>query len=146
MSRILFQMVAAFGGTVGFSILYNTPKKHFLWAGLTGTLGWMCYLVLQRFSYPLFSCFGAALIVGIAARILAVRRQCPVIIFAIAGLFPLVPGVQIYYVIYYLMTDELSQAIYQGVETLKVAMAIVMGIIVALSIPQKWFMLTKKRK
>ena len=145
MSRMPLQILAAFCGTVGFSILYNTPKKHFLWAGITGTLGWITYRVLGSFHYLLFACFGASLLVGILSRILAARRQCPAIIFAIAGLFPLAPGTQIYYTIYYMMTDSLSRAIFQGIETLKVAMAIVMGIIVALSFSQRAFYIFRKK-
>lgn len=145
MIQLILQMAAAFGGTIGFSILYHTPKKHFLWAGLTGAFGWMVYYLLNYFHYPLVSCFGASLFIGIMARVLAIRKQCPAIIFSIAGLFPLAPGAQIYYTNYYLMTDNLMKAMYEGLATLKVALAIVMGIIVALSIPQSVFVKMRKK-
>lgn len=146
MIQLILKLCAAFGGTIGFSILYNIPKKHFLWAGLTGTFGWLVYYLLNFFNDPLFSSFGAALFIGIMARILAIRKQCPATIFSIAGLFPLAPGTQIYYTNYYLMTNNLSRAMYQGISTLKIAMAIVMGIVVALSIPQSFFMKMRKKK
>lgn len=139
MIQFLLQMIAVFIGTIGFSILYNTPRKHFLWAGLTGTMGWIVYEMLNEVGYPRLSCFGAALFVGLVSRILAIKKQCPAITFAIAGLFPLVPGSQIYYTIYYMMTVTQTRALYQGVETLKTALAIVMGIIVALAFPQSLF-------
>lgn len=146
MIPLILKLCAAFGGTIGFSILYNIPKKHFLWAGLTGTFGWLVYDWLNFFIDSLFACFGAALFIGIMSRILAIRKQCPATIFSIAGLFPLAPGTQIYYTNYYLMTDNLSRAMYQGISTLKVAMAIVMGIVVALSIPQTFFIKLGNKK
>lgn len=139
MIQLFWQLCAAFGGTIGFSILYNIPKKHFLWAGLTGTFGWLVYALLNYFQAPLFSCFGAALFIGIMARILAIKKHCPAMIFSIAGLFPLAPGAQIYYTNYYMMMDNLPRAMSQGVSTLKIALAIVMGVVVSHSIPQSFF-------
>ena len=46
--ELLVQLAAAFGATVGFAVLVNAPPREFVWAGVTGAVGWGCYwLYLQ---------------------------------------------------------------------------------------------------
>ena len=41
------QLAAAFLGTAAFALLFYVPARHYLSCGLTGALGWGCYLALQ---------------------------------------------------------------------------------------------------
>ena len=59
--------------------------------------------------------------------------------FLIAGIFPLVPGAGIYWTAYYVVTDQLAKASARGFLTLKIAVAIVLGILFVFEFPQKWF-------
>ena len=61
------------------------------------------------------------------------------IVFLIAGIFPLVPGAGIYYTSYYFIMNNMSEFSRYGMETIKVAGAIVLGIIFGFSLPQAWF-------
>lgn len=46
--ELLVQLAAAFGATVGFAVLVNALPREFVWAGVTGAVGWGCYwLYLQ---------------------------------------------------------------------------------------------------
>ena len=40
--ELLVQLAAAFGATVGFAVLVNAPPREFVWAGVTGAVGWGC--------------------------------------------------------------------------------------------------------
>ena len=40
--ELLGQLAAAFGATVGFAVLVNAPPREFVWAGVTGAVGWGC--------------------------------------------------------------------------------------------------------
>ena len=67
------------------------------------------------------------------------KERCPVTIFMVAGLFPLVPGAGIYWAIYELVMDNPAAASGRGTEALTDAVAIVLGIIIVFELPQKWF-------
>ena len=89
--------------------------------------------------------FLAVIVVTLLSRAFAVIRKSPVTVFLVSGIFPLVPGVGIYYTSYYFMMSDLSLASQKGVETLKVAVAIAIGIMCVLIIPQKVFSLLEKK-
>ena len=72
-------------------------------------------------------------------RFLAVWKRCPVTVFLIAGLIPLVPGVGLYWTFYYLVTNQLEQMSSTGLVAVKSACAIVLGIVFVFEIPQKFF-------
>ena len=48
---MIYEMTAnlfcAFIGTVGYSVLYNVPKRYFLSCGFTGTMGWLAFLLVK---------------------------------------------------------------------------------------------------
>ena len=72
--------------------------------------------------------FIAVIVVTLISRIFAVVRKSPVTIFLVPGIFPLVPGVGIYYTSYYFIMNEFSLASAKGIETMKIAVAITLGI------------------
>lgn len=145
---LLANILCAFFGTIGYAILYNIPKKYFLGCGFTGTAGWIVFLLLRErlfFSSAMASFFGA-LVVVLIARMLTVRMKCPITIFLISGIFPLVPGAGIYNTAYYLVTNQLSMASLSGMEAVKVAFAIVLGIVIVVPIPRQYFHLAYWKK
>ena len=56
-------------------------------------------------------------------------------VFLITGIFPLVPGAGIYYTGYHLFMSDNSLALDKGLETIKIAVAIALGIGIVLSLP-----------
>jgi len=133
------QFIAAMLGTLAFVIIFNVPRKEYLYCAVNGGIGWLTYLFLfQHSSSIVISSLGATLFLTLSARILSIIRRCPVTIFLVTGIFVLVPGAGIYYTAYYLITNELAQAGVKGLETFKIAGAIVIGIIFGFAIPQGW--------
>ena len=59
--------------------------------------------------------------------------------FLIAGIFPLVPGAGVYWTAYYIVTDQLRLADETGYTAVKVAVAIVLGIVFIFELPQGLF-------
>ena len=53
----------------------------------------------------------------------------------LTGIFPLVPGAGIYYTAYYFLRNDPSLCTSKGIETLKVAVALALGIAIVCSIP-----------
>lgn len=139
--EILSNLFCSFAGTVGFAIMYNVPKKYYIGCGFTGMAGWVMYLLVnsQKYMTAEVASFFGAFVVVLISRVLTIRMKCPITIFLISGIFPLVPGVGIYNTVYYLVTDELSLAALRGIESVKIAFAIVMGIVIVVSIPREVF-------
>jgi uncharacterized membrane protein YjjB (DUF3815 family) len=135
---MIIQVVAAFFGTIAFSLLFNVPSKHYLYCGLTGAVGWLCYLWSHTILSATISSFIATLAVAMLSRIFAVKRKTPITVFLIPGIFPLVPGAGIYYASYYIVINDLVNAAVKGIETIKIASSIVVGVTVILSLPRKY--------
>lgn len=139
------QVLAAVIGTVAFSVLYSVPREYYPYCGFIGGLGWLVYCLLIPLASAPESTFLAAILVVLVSRVCAVWERCPVTIFLISGIFPLVPGGGVYWTAYYIVTDQMELAAETGFMALKVAVAIVLGIVIVFQIPQKVFRV-KRRK
>lgn len=137
--HLFFEFLTAFVGTIAFALLFQVPKEYYVNCGLAGGCGWICYKLLLAGCGLFGSTFFATVLVVFLSRLSAVRRHCPVTIFLVAGIFPLVPGAGIYWTAYYVVTDQLAKASDRGFQTLKIAVAIVLGILFVFEFPQKWF-------
>lgn len=134
------QIIVSMLATLAFVILFNAPKKEYMFCAFSGCVGWMAYLLFQELGAGIVAAsLGATLILTLLARILSAIRKTPVTIFLVTGIFTLVPGAGIYYTAYYLIMNDLSQCMAKGLETFKIAGAMVLGIIFGLVLPQSWF-------
>ena len=134
-------VLCAFIGTIAFSHLFNVHQKHYFLCGLVGAVGYLCYCLLDLKTSPAFSTFVATMVVVLFSRILTVIRRCPITIFLVSGIFPLVPGASVYNTAYYFVMNNLDEAIVWGINSLKIAFAIVLGIVFIVSIPRQCFSL-----
>ncbi len=132
---ILINLAVSFVATVGFCIVFNIPRKHMLFCGLLGVISWGTYILLNGPVGPVVATFAAACLIVLLSRIFAVVRKCPTTILLIPGVIPLAPGSAIYYTAYYFVTNDMDKAAEYGFLTLKLAFAIVLGIIVVIAVP-----------
>ena len=137
---VIMHMVCPFLGTIGYAVLFNVPKRFYLSCGITGMTGWLLYhaIVSQTLSAAVASFLGTMAVVFLS-RVLSVEKKCPITVFLVAGILPLVPGAGIYYTVYYLVTNQLAEASRRGMESVKVAFAIVLGIVFVLAVPGELF-------
>lgn len=145
-ASIFIQGLAAFIGTTAFAVLFGVDRQQYLVTGLIGAIGWVCYLLLFRLAgfSPSAATFISALVVCILARLAAVPFRCPAQVFLLCGIFPLVPGAGIFWFTYFLAAGQFSLSASAGFLAAKIAVAIVIGIIVAMELPQKLFSFMKK--
>ena len=140
-SGLLVQTLAAFIGTTAFAVLFGVPRKQYVAAGVVGALGWLLYLILIR--YAGMSAAIATLIstvfIGILSRVFAVVEKCPAAVFLLCGIFPLVPGAGVFWCTYYLISSQFDMSSTAGFTAAKIAIAIVLGIILAMELPQRFF-------
>lgn len=133
---MIMQMIMAFFSTLCFSIFFNAPKDKLLYCSIAGSFGWGVYrTITDSFGDAVLASFFATLFIAALARHFSMRHRHPVTIFLIPGIIPLVPGAGVYYTMYSVIMGELYQALYRGVETLKIAGAISLGIIFILAMP-----------
>lgn len=144
--NLCIQFCVAFFATGAFAVLFNVPRNQWTFAGLTGGIGWIFYKVFYHSLGAAIATFVAVLIITLLSRIFAVIRKAPVTVFLVSGIFPLVPGVGIYYASYYFIMEDFSLAGRYGMETLQAAIAITLGIMCILSLPQKCFSFFQQRK
>lgn len=143
----IVQVLAAAVGTAAFALLFSVPPNCYFRCGVIGGLGWLCYLSLDRLGMgSILSVFAATALVVFCSRYSAVRRRCPVTLFLIPGIFPLVPGAGIYWTAYYVVTDQVTLAAQKGFSTLKAAVAIVLGILLVFELPQSVFRVLARRR
>lgn len=136
---MMYEVLAATVGTVAFSVLFGVPRRYYLYCGVIGGAGWLVYSLLLRGLSVTESTLFASMVVILMSRQSAVLERCPVTIFLISGIFPLVPGAGVYWTSYYIVTNQLDLAAEKGFLALKVAVAIVLGIVFVFELPQNIF-------
>ena len=81
-----------------------------------------------------------ALIVKLAAEELNVLfGSLFLFLFLLCGIFPLVPGAGVFWFTYYMVSSQFSLSSTTGFNALKAAIAIVLGIVFAMELPQRLF-------
>lgn len=133
------EILSAVVGTVSFSVLFGVPREYYPYCGFIGGAGWLVYCLAELFLPGSGPCFVATAVVILLSRTAAVVKHCPVTIFLIAGIFPLVPGAGVYWTVYHIVMEELFLAVSTGYSAMKEAIAIVMGIVFVFELPQKLF-------
>lgn len=132
-SAWLIQLAAAFLGTAAFAILFGVPRRYYADCGLCGLVGWALFLFLFRAGWltTVGATFFGAVLVALTARLQSVVRRCPVTVFLVCGIFPLVPGAGIFWTSYHVVSNHLALATSTGFVAFKATVAIALGIIVA---------------
>ena len=145
---LLPQVCGAFVGTAAFAVLFGVPDREYVPSGVIGALGWLVYLLLFRYASftPAVSTLIAAFAVCVTARITAILRRCPGTVYLLCGIFPLVPGAGIFWFSYYLISSQFIESQTTGFSAVKIAIAIVLGIILAMELPQRLFTPFRKKR
>ena len=144
---MVIQFVVSLMATLSFAVLFSAPKKELFFCGLTGAVGWIVYLIfLDHNASVAIANLVATLALTLISRVIASVRKNPVTLYLITGIFPIVPGAGIYYTSYYFIMNDMEQFSNYGMQTIKVAGAIVLGIVFGFSLPQAWFNALGKRR
>ena len=94
----ILAIVESFLATLAYAILFNVPKQYYTACGITGLAGWIVYLAMCQVTTVALASFVGTLAVVLISRILTVRKKCPITIFLVSGIIPLVPGAGIQHI------------------------------------------------
>jgi uncharacterized membrane protein YjjB (DUF3815 family) len=132
---MIIQSLAAFFGTILFSVFFNISRKELIFCGLNGITGWISYLVIDNLTISVvLASLVATLVVCIIAQVLAKLRKNPVTVFQIAGIIPLVPGLGMYQTLYAVVINDYPSALEHLVTTVEIAAAIAIGMLMITSL------------
>ncbi len=140
---MLLKAIATFISSVGFSIMFNLPKKLLVHAGITGALGFLTYSYFMDVDgdYIIASLFGS-LVVGVIGQIFANVTKHPSTLFTIPGIIPLVPGYDLYNAMFYLVEKNTEEAMTYGIKAIFISLAIACGIAISSTVMTRlkpWF-------
>lgn len=135
---IVLQLLTAFLGSIGFSLLFGMRGKHLIPASLGGVLVWGLYILFSMLIHDegFMACLIAAAAAVIYAEALAHLRKCPATIFVIPAIIPLVPGSGLYYTMANAVRGNIADAKLYGSQTLETALAIAAGISFVIALRQ----------
>lgn len=132
---ILTQGIYSLLCVVGFSIIFNLPRRLIPIASLSGMTGWIVYMILQQTATSfIIPAFVGSIFVGAVGELAAIYKKQPATIFIIPGIIPFVPGYGIYYTMFYIIDNDFTQAMVTGAESLFIAISIACGVVIATSV------------
>lgn len=136
-----WQALAAFIGTFAFAILFGVPRQQYATCGIIGAIGWAAFLIMTRagIAGTMVSITFSTVLICLMSRMVAVWDKCPSTVYLLCGIFPLVPGAGIFWFTYYLVAEKFRLSMTTGFNAGMAAIAIVLGIILAMEFPQRWF-------
>ncbi len=140
--QYIYQLAASFIATVSFCVLFKVPLKQYVVCGLNGALGWLIYFALCEPLGMFVATFFGTVAIAIASRLLAIVRKTPVTLLLIPGMIPLVPGTAIYHTAYNFFVGAEEMFAKYAAETVKLAFAIVLGIVIVFAMPIKKYRFT----
>ncbi|WP_051600508.1 threonine/serine exporter family protein [Eubacterium sp. AB3007] len=129
--QVLIQLTAAFFGSVGFAIILRIRGKQIAYSGVGGLMTWGIYLIAFQVADSYFmGNFVASIFIAFYAEVCARRNKAPATIFLIASAVPLIPGRNLYNMMFGLVSQNSAMAWENGVTALVIALAIALGFVV----------------
>lgn len=143
---VWLQCLAAFIGCYGFSIIFNIHGPGGLLCALGGLLSWGTYCLAQFLGGDIpTGYFFAAIVASAYSEAMARIRKYPAISYLVISIFPLIPGAGIYYTTNYLVRGDGAGFAAKGMETIAVAGAIAVGVLMVSTLVRLWGVWKQKR-
>jgi uncharacterized membrane protein YjjP (DUF1212 family) len=130
---ISMQIIAAFLSSGSFMMLFNGQWSDFIWASITGAIGFWCVISLHRLlEVRFFAEFISAFIIGVVAYFLVhIGAGNEMDKITIGAVMPLVPGLLITNAVRDLFSGHLVSAVAKMADASVTALAIGAGIAIA---------------
>ncbi len=143
----IIQIITGFIGSLGFAILFNVRGKKLIFAALGGLVSWSMFVLLGFLieSEPI-RYFIVAASISIYAEMMARVLRTPTTTFIMTALIPLIPGGSLYYTMAYAFESDLTRFLEKGIDTLQLALALALGVIIAAAATKTLFRLLPQKK
>ena len=146
MSSVL-QILMGGLGTLGFNILFHIRGKKLVLATLGGVISWTVFLLFEPLlPSETFRYFLAAATITVYGEVLARLMKTPTTTFLVPSIIPLIPGSALYYTMNFALNKQWEQFLQQAFYTLKLAIALAVGIIAVTTLVRLISVLLRKLK
>lgn len=126
---MVVQAIVSFLAVLCFSVVLGIPKKFLILSGLTGSIGWIIFLIFSNLGLStIMASLISAICVAIISAILSKIAKSIISIFFIPGILPVVPGVAMYRAVYYVLNNDSEMTKMYFYETILIAGAIALSI------------------
>lgn len=126
------QILAGFVGTLGFAFLFNIRGRRMAAAAVGGLISWMLFCLMNSvIESETVNYFVVALVMSFYAEVMARVMKTPTTTFVTTTLVPLIPGGSLYYTMAYAFSGQMDSFVQKAIDTLKLASALALGIIIA---------------
>ena len=125
------QLISCTIACVGFAIWFQVKGKQVIYAGIGAFFTWLVYALLFDLwgSNFIATLVGAVFVAGYA-QIMARVNKAPATIFLTASVFPLVPGPNLYYMMYAIVMEKPEAAKSEALTLLITCLGIVFGFLI----------------
>ncbi|WP_127345767.1 threonine/serine exporter family protein [Lactobacillus amylolyticus] len=138
--EIIINIAFSYIASVGFALTINVPHRALNLSGISGVVGWMVYWFSNRVGMGrMLSNLAGAFIIGILGLFFARVKKCPVTVFNIPALVPLVPGVPAYQAVRSLVDGQTFKAETAILRVAIVTCAIALGILLSTMITEMFY-------
>ena len=128
---IPIQLISCTIACTGFALWFKIRGRQVLYSSVGAFFTWAIYLLVYYFRPSNFlATLVAAVFVGFYAFIMSRINKAPSTIFLTASVFPLIPGPNLYYMMYGCVTRDLNMAFSETVVLLSTCLAIAFGFII----------------
>ena len=126
------QILAGFVGTLGFAFLFNIRGRRMAAAAVGGLISWALFCLMNSvIESEAVNYFVVALVMSFYAEVMARVMKTPTTTFVTTTLVPLIPGGSLYYTMAYAFSGQMDSFVQKAIDTLKLASALALGIIIA---------------
>lgn len=144
--EIVINIVFSYVASVGFALTINVPHRALNLSGISGTLGWMVYWFGFQLGWGrMLSNLLGAFVIGIFGLFFARVKKCPVTVFNIPAVVPLVPGVPAYLAVRELVTGNYNHAEEMILRVGIVTAAIALGFLLSTLFTETFYKIRKER-
>lgn len=115
----------------GYAVFISVPKKDIIVSAVIGGLGWILYKFLAvETGDVVFPFFLATILIGFLGNICSYKFKKTSLVYILPGIVPLVPGYNMYYTMFYIVTKKYTLALQNAVDAIFIALAIASALLV----------------
>lgn len=149
-SNIWVQLLSCTIGTLGFGILFKLRGKNLVFAGIGAFFTWAVYLaafnslLIEDYTRSRFiAALIAAIAVAIYAQVMARVNKAPATVFLASSAFPLIPGANLYYMMYDIVVGDMVGFRNNGTMLVATCLAMAFGFTVVETLNKYIFVIIK---
>ena len=136
--QIIVQLFSSFFGSLGYAMLFHIHGKRMWQAALGGMLTWGVYLLTGLFTHSVFWGYTIASAFGTCyGEWMARKEKTPATLYLVPAVVMMIPGGSLYNTMYCVMKGDVSGFVSTGLNTITMAAAISIGILIASSLIRK---------